>query len=279
MLGKVKERVLETYRQTHNSYDEGVSERLGSSRWGIESLTKLLLRDIPKTESPVVLDVACGTGLSTFVVHEYLGGESHGIDISPEMVVKARENAESLGLGIKFKEGDVEDLPYPNDKFNALTSNMSFHFFPDKLKALKEMARVLAPGGRMGHLYGGGPHLKELMDVCLEISENRHEYAEFRESVQDIVDLHIDLEETQQLIWEAGLRKPLIYGYHRIMTVKPEAFWSSNPYPSYWRSAVSEELRGKLDKEVVALMKERSGPRGFKITWYTIQAYASKPIK
>ena len=279
MPSKVKERVLETYRQTHDSYDEGVSERLGSSRWGIESLTKLLLRDIPKPEAPVVLDVACGTGLSTFVLHDYLGGVVYGVDLSPEMVVKARENAESLGLDIEFKEGDVEELPYPDNEFNTLTSNMSFHFFPDKLKALKEMGRVLAPGGRMGHLYGGDSHLKELIKVCLDVSENRPEYTKFRESVQDIVDLHIDIEKTQQLIWQAGLRKPLVYGYHRVMTVKPEVFWSSNPYPGYWRSAVPEELRGKLDEEVIGLMKERSGPRGFKITWYTIQAYASKPVK
>jgi ubiquinone/menaquinone biosynthesis C-methylase UbiE len=279
MPGKVKERVLETYRQTHDSYDEGVSERLGSSRWGIESLTKLLLRDIPKPESPVALDVACGTGLSTFVLHDYLGGEVHGVDLSPEMVDKARENTESLGLDIEFKEGDVENLPYPDDKFNTITSNMSFHFFPDKLMALKEMGRVLAPGGRMGHLYGGDSHLSELIQVCLDVSENRPEYNGFRESVQDIVGLHIDLEKTQRLIWEAGLRKPLVYGYHRVMTVKPEAFWFTNPYPGYWRSAAPEELRGKLDEEVVALMKERSGPRGFKITWYTIHAYASKPVK
>ena len=277
MPSKVKERVLETYRQTHDIYDEGVSERLGRSRWGIESLTKLLLRDMPKPESPLVLDVASGTGLSTFVLHDLIGGEVHGVDLSPEMVERARENAERLGLNIDFKEGDVENLPYPDDKFNIIASNMSLHFFPDKLKALKEMGRVLAPGGRTGHLYGGGDHLKELIQVCLDVSEGRPEYKGFREAVQDIVELHIDVEETQQLIWEAGLRKPLVYGYHRVMTVKPEVFWATNPYPGYWRSAVPDDLREKLDEEVLGLMKERSGPRGFKITWYTIQAYASKP--
>ncbi len=277
MPRKVKERVLETYRQTHTTYDEGVSERFGGSRWGIESLTSMLLHDMPKPENPVALDVACGTGLSTFTLHDYLGGEVHGVDISPEMLSKARENTKALGLNIEFKEGDVEDLPYPDDRFNTLISNMSFQFFPEKLKALKEMGRVLAPGGRMGHLYGGGTHLMELIQVCMDVSENRSEYKEFRESVQDIMKLHIGLDQTQQLIWEAGLRKPLVYGYHRVMAVKPEVFWFSNPYPGYWRSAVSEDLRGKLDEEVLELMKKRSGPRGFKITWYTIQAYAYKP--
>ncbi len=277
MSSKVKERVLETYRQTSDVYDQGVSERLGNARWGIESLTSMLLRDMSSPVNPVSLDVACGTGLSTFTLHEKLGGETYGVDLSLDMVQKARENAEGLGLGIEFKEGDVENLPYPDSMFNTLISNMSFQFFPDKLKALEEMGRVLAPGGRMGHLYGGGPHLVELLSVCMKVSEDRPEYAGFRESVQDIINLHVDVEKTQKLLWEAGLRKPLVYGYHRVMTVKPERFWSTNPYPAYWRSAVPEDLRTQLDEDVLGLMKKRSGARGFKLTWYTIQAYASKP--
>ena len=278
MSRSVKERVLETYKQTSHIYDKGVSERLGSSRWGIESLTRMLLREMIVPESAKSLDVACGTGLSTFVLQEYMGGEVYGVDLSPEMVSKARENAEQLGLDIEFKEGDVEDLPYMEGDFNSIISNMSFQFFPDKLKALKEMARVLAPSGRMGHLYGGVSHLKELIDVCLSVSEDRPEYTGFRESVQDIIDLHVDIEKTQQLLWEAGLRKPYVYGYHRVMNIKPEIFWSTNPYPAYWRSAVSEDLRSQLDEDMLGLMKKRSGARGFKLTWYTIQAYASKPL-
>ena len=63
----------------------------------------------------------------------------------------------------------------------------------------------------------------------------------------------------------------------RVMNVKPEAFWFSNPYPAYWRASVPEETRVKLDAKVISEMRERSGPRGFKVTWYTIQAYGSKP--
>ena len=278
MSSKVKERVLETYRQTSETYDQGVSEKLGHAMWGIESLTSMLLRDMPSPVNPVSLDVACGTGLSTFTLHEKLGGKTYGVDLSPDMVQRAKENAESLELAIEFKEGDVESLPYQDTQFNTLISNMSFQFFPDKLKALKEMGRVLSPGGRMGHLYGGGPHLVELISICMKVSEDRSEYVGFRESVQDIIDLHVDIEKTQKLLWDAGLRKPLVYGYHRVMTVKPEVFWFANPYPAYWRSTVPEDLRTQLDEEVLSVSKKRSGPRGFKLTWYTIQAYASKPL-
>ena len=280
MTDRIKERILEAYRQTAETYDQGVSERLGSSKWGIESLTGMLFREMRVPENPVVLDIGCGTGLSTFGLVDYLGkGDIHGVDLSPNMVRKAAENAAKLGHDIEFKEGDVENLPYPDDMFNMATSNMSFQFFPDKLRALKEINRVMAPGGRMGHLFGGGRHIEELISVCLDVSKGNPEMNGFREAVEDVVRLHIDIETVQRFLWEAGFRRPLVYGYHRVMNVKPEAFWFANPYPGYWRSAVPENLHGKLDEEVISLMKKRSGPRGFKITWYTIQAYASKPVK
>ncbi len=274
----VKERVLETYRQTAETYDQGVSERLGSSRWGIESLTDMLLREMRVPENPVTLDIACGTGLSTFSLVDYLGtGDVHGVDLSPDMVRKAAENADKLGYNIEFKEGDVENLPYPEAMFNMVISNMSFQFFPDKLKALKEIHRVMTPGGRMGQLFGGGEHVAELIDVCLFVSKDDLDLRGFRESVQDVIDMHIDLETVQRLLWETGFRRPLVYGYHRVMNVKPEGFWSRNPYPAYWRASVPEEIREELDAKVLSEMQERSGTRGFKMTWYTIQAYGSKP--
>ena len=274
----VKERVLETYRQTAETYDQGVSERLGDSRWGIESLTGMLLREMRVPENPVTLDIACGTGLSTFSLVDYLGtGDVHGVDLSPDMVRKAAENADKLGYNIEFKEGDVENLPYPEAMFNMVISNMSFQFFPDKLKALKEIHRVMTPGGRMGQLFGGGEHIAELIDVCLFVSKDDLDLHGFRESVQDVIDMHIDLETVQRLLWETGFRRPLVYGYHRVMNVKPEGFWSRNPYPAYWRASVPEEIREELDAKVLSEMQERSGTRGFKMTWYTIQAYGSKP--
>ena len=278
MPDRVRERVLETYRQTAETYDEGVSERLGASRWGIESLTGMLLREMNVPENPVALDIACGTGLSTFSLVDYLGkGNVHGVDLSPDMVRKAVENADKLGYDIEFREGDVEKLPYPDDVFNIAISNMSFQFFPDKLSALKETHRVLTPDGRMGHLFGGGKHIAELIDVCLEVSGDDPDLWEFRESVEDVVRLHIDLEMVQRLLWEAGFRRPLVFGYHRVMNVKPEAFWFANPYPAYWRASVPDEIREELDAKVLSEMNKRSGPRGFKMTWYTIQAYGSKP--
>ena len=61
-----------------------------------------------------------------------------------------------------------------------------------------------------------------------------------------------------------------------MINVEPETFWYRNPYAAYWRAMVPGEVRDVLDEKVLSEMRERSGPRGFKMTWYTILAFGSK---
>lgn len=278
MQDKAKQRIKETYRQTAETYDSGVSERLGASRWGIESLTGLLLRDMSFNDDPVVLDLACGTGLSTFKLIEHLNGvgEFHGLDFSPAMIKQAKLNAETLGYSIDFRVGDADNLPYDDKFFDAIISNMSFQMFPDKSKSLEEAYRVLHPGGSIGLLYGADFHLQELVELCLEYAGDDQSLTSFKQAVNDVPWMHIDLEETQRLFWEAGFRRPLIYGYHRVMHVNPKQFWYTNPYPALWRTHVPVGQREQVDREIIALMEAKAS-RGFKVNWYTIQAYGSKP--
>ncbi len=278
MRDEAKKRILETYRQTADTYDSGVSERLGDSRWGIESLTGLLLRDMRFRENPVVLDLACGTGLSVFELIEHLdgAGEFHGVDFSPEMIQRAKLNSQKLGYTVDFRVADAINLPYEHNMFDVVVSNMSFQMFPEKQRCLQEAYRVLRPGGMVGLLYGADNHLKELVALCKEYGADHPELTGFNDAVNDVDWMHINLEETQSLFWEAGFRRPNIYGYHRVMHVKPRQFWLTNPYPAMWRAHVPEELREGVDSDIIRLM-ESCGGRGFKVNWYTIQAYGFKP--
>ncbi len=277
MASDPKKRILETYQQTADKYDTGVSERLGEARFGIESLTRLMLRDMTFSETPRILDLACGTGLSTFPLIDWIGkGDFHGVDLSPEMIKKAGENAKQLGYQIDLQVGDAENLPYPDDYFDAITSVMSFQMFTDKLRVVKEMYRVLRPGGMVGLLYCAGDHLRELISLCKAYGESKPDLDNFNKAVNDVNWMHIGLEKTQRLFWEAGLRRPLIYGYHRIMHVKPRFFWETNPYPDLWRTHIPIRLREKVESEIIELMTEGTEDRGFKLTWYTIQAYGMK---
>ena len=129
----------------------------------------------------------------------------------------------------------------------------------------------------IGLLYGAKQHISELIALTKEYAIT-NKLEQFLDSASDVDWMHIDVEETQNLFWQAGFRRPLIYGYHRVMHVNPRLFWMSNPYPAMWRVHVPVDLRDKVDSEIIGLMDQGSGERGFRLNWYTIQAYGVKPI-
>jgi ubiquinone/menaquinone biosynthesis C-methylase UbiE len=98
-----------------------------------------------------LIDVACGTGLVTFPAIEKLGpnGFVLATDISDEMVKIGSETAKEKGLdNIQFKRMDAEELDVKNDEYDVALCALGLMYVPDPVKALKEMYRVLKPGGR-----------------------------------------------------------------------------------------------------------------------------------
>jgi ubiquinone/menaquinone biosynthesis C-methylase UbiE len=100
-----------------------------------------------------VLDVGCGPGVLTLLAKERVGqaGEAHGIDPSPEMIALAQTKAAKTGLAARFQIGAVQELPFPDGRFDVVLSSLMLHHVPDDLKgkAFAEIARVLRPGGRL----------------------------------------------------------------------------------------------------------------------------------
>lgn len=94
-----------------------------------------------------VLDVACGTGALTLAVAGRVraGGAVLGLDANPEMLAVARRKA----AGIEWHEGRAESLPFADASFDAVVSQFGLMFFGDRVAALREMQRVLRPGGRL----------------------------------------------------------------------------------------------------------------------------------
>jgi ubiquinone/menaquinone biosynthesis C-methylase UbiE len=92
-----------------------------------------------------ILDVACGTGKFSRSVAK-IGTEVYGIDISRGMLEEAKKTAEKEDLrNIHFSQADAEKLPFPDRFFDAACCAGALHYFPDTVKALKEIARVLKP--------------------------------------------------------------------------------------------------------------------------------------
>lgn len=99
-----------------------------------------------------VVDVGSGSGFDSLIAARLVGATGHvvGVDMTPEMLVKARETARQAGLSnVEFREGLAEALPVPDGWADVVISNGALNLAPDKSVALQEMARVLKSTGRL----------------------------------------------------------------------------------------------------------------------------------
>jgi len=93
-----------------------------------------------------VLDVGCGQGIDVYR-YALAGAEATGIDLTPRHVELARAHVEAMGLDAEILQGDAEQLPFADHTFDRVSSNGVLHHTPDMPAALREIRRVLTPGG------------------------------------------------------------------------------------------------------------------------------------
>jgi arsenite methyltransferase len=97
-----------------------------------------------------VLDLGSGAGNDLFVARAETGpsGRLIGLDMAPEMVEKALENANRMGFdNVEFHLGEIEEMPFPDNEVDVVVSNCVLNLVPDKAAAFAEIHRVLKPGG------------------------------------------------------------------------------------------------------------------------------------
>ena len=93
-----------------------------------------------------VLDVACGTGVVAITAAR-AGARASGLDLTPQLLERARENAQLANVQIEFREGDAEELPFDDAAFDVVLSQFGHMFTPRPEVAVSEMLRVLKPKG------------------------------------------------------------------------------------------------------------------------------------
>jgi SAM-dependent methyltransferase len=104
--------------------------------------------DLRITPAMQVLDVACGTG-NLAIPAARKGAQVTGVDIATNLLDQARARASAEGLQITFKEGDAEQLPFPDTQFDLVMTMFGAMFAPDPEKVASEVARVCRHGGRI----------------------------------------------------------------------------------------------------------------------------------
>ncbi len=141
--------ILETGRRLGYS-DEELKTGLGEANLGLGCGNPHAIADLKEGEH--ILDLGSGAGFDAFLASMKAGPKSFvtGVDMTPEMVERAKENADRLGVkNVEFRLGDIERLPVDDSSVDVIISNCVINLSPDKQSVINEAFRVLKPGGRL----------------------------------------------------------------------------------------------------------------------------------
>jgi arsenite methyltransferase len=138
-------------------------------------------------DGDTVLDLGCGAGFDCFLASKKVGatGKVIGVDMTEEMIEKAKINAEKLGIkNVEFVLGEIENLPIKDSSIDVIISNCVINLTPDKTQSFKEALRVLKAGGRiylsdivlLGELTEEQKNDKNLISGCVAGAIQKEDY-------------------------------------------------------------------------------------------------------
>lgn len=169
---------------------------------GVDAARRELLDQASIQPGHRVLDIGCGTGtMAVLIKRLHPEVEVVGIDPDPKALARGRRKAERASTSIQFDQGFADDMPYPDASIDRVFSSLMFHHLPREVKegTLREVRRVLKPGGLFGLLDFAGPDAgtKGLMMRLL------HSKDLLRDNAERVV---------LELMREAGLERPVKVG-------------------------------------------------------------------
>jgi ubiquinone/menaquinone biosynthesis C-methylase UbiE len=202
------------------SYDaivehERLARAFGWGLWGTDTrrLYEHIARIGDEPDGRAILDVPCGGGVAFRGLRPGQEVRYVAADLSPVMLERARKEAERRGLHqIEFEQADVEALPYEDASFDLVLTYNSLHCFPDPAVGLKEMARVLRPGGSLrGTTVVNGAGLRQ--DGFIRVFRRAGAFGpggtaeQYRDWLQDAGMTEIELDRSGAIAY-LGARKP-----------------------------------------------------------------------
>jgi ubiquinone/menaquinone biosynthesis C-methylase UbiE len=157
---------------------------------GADSARRALVDQIALAPGDRVLDIGSGTGsLAIALKRRHTSADVVGLDPDPRALAIARRKAQRASLAIRFDQGFADDLPYPDASFDRVTSSLMFHHLSsaDKEQALREIHRVLQPGGRFHMLDFDGPLPAGHGGLLTRLTRHLHAHTQLRDNAEDRV--------------------------------------------------------------------------------------------
>jgi ubiquinone/menaquinone biosynthesis C-methylase UbiE len=145
------EQIRDQQKETWNKFSPGWKKWDELTMDFLKPMRDEIIKLLNLKGEDIVLDVAAGTGEPGLTIASYLnGGKVISTDLAEGMLEIAQENAKKRGIkNFETIVCDVSELPFPDNTFDAISCRFGFMFFPDMPLAIKEMKRVLKPGGKI----------------------------------------------------------------------------------------------------------------------------------
>ena len=260
--------VGEGFSSTATDYDAVLRHNFDGAR--------RLVASLPDRPYERLLDVGCGTGMSTVIMLERFPQIRRviGVDLSDGMldVFRGRQG-ELPGVELDIRHGDVMDMGVEPESVDVVISSMAMHWFPDKPGAAARMAEPLAPGGVMGILCsgtGGDQEYREVM-AALDPPAPPEWDATFDFALRDV-------DQMEDYLLGAGLEPIDIWMERRIRHTTPEAYMERmRVVAGHVTSHLTTEELDDYSRRILEGMEAVSGPRGFRYTFNKLYAVAQKP--
>ncbi|UOQ85882.1 demethylmenaquinone methyltransferase [Gracilibacillus salinarum] len=208
-----EEKVHQVFEKIYSNYDHmnSIISFQRHKKWRYDVMKKMQVENGEKA-----LDVCCGTGDWSFALSEAVGddGEVVGLDFSQNMLSVAEDRKQQHSFdNVEFVHGNAMDLPFEDNYFDYVTIGFGLRNVPDYLQTLKEMHRVVKPGGTVVCLETSQPtgtlfrkiyyfYFKNIMPLFGKIfAKSYQEYVWLHESAKDFP----DKEPLKRLFEDAGL--------------------------------------------------------------------------
>lgn len=227
---------------------------------------------------PAILDVATGTGIALFEALRRwpFARAAAGVDISEGMLRQAQAKALQACIPAIFIKASADRLPFDNDTFDLVICSAAFHWFPNRLHAMREMARVLRPGGLLVLQCAMSPTCKELLSLLGQVLP-----AVTGRPLPDISRLMPTRLELERCLHLNGL-KPLYFKDYswQSRVDQPALFWHAiaTAMP-HWRAGLSPYEQAAAELAMLQILEAAVPRGGISITWAACELVAQKALK